>query len=194
MEGGRPLQLGDTAAPDSPRSTSHPPLPLRAQPNGTLFIVLHCDSDATHNMCDLAMVRSTATSWRGPFVRVNDRIWDSAGVAPHPEDPYLFMRVAADASVSYHVILHNTPRGIHLFSADGFTFALQQRLAGQDPQPPFVFTEVVNQSDGSHFAAARRERPWLLLEPGTSRPQALLTSMQAPAAWPVVFTHAQQVR
>lgn len=180
--------------PSELTSDKPPPPFLALQPNGTLFIVLHCDADATHKMCDLAMVRSTTTSWRGPFTRVNDRIWDSAGVAPHPEDPYLFMRTAADASVSYHVILHNTPRGIHLFSADGFTFALQQILSGQDPQPPFVFTEVVNQSDGTHFAAARRERPWLLLEPGTSRPQALLTSMQAPDAWPVVFTHAQQVR
>ena len=58
-------------------------------PNGTMFIVFHCDADRApgggHNMCDLAMVR--ADTWRGPFTRVNNKIWDSAGVAPHPEDP-----------------------------------------------------------------------------------------------------------
>ena len=53
-------------------------------PNGTMFIVFHCDSDATHTMCDLVMVRSTA-GWRGPFERVNDKVWSTAGVGPHRE-------------------------------------------------------------------------------------------------------------
>ena len=54
-------------------------------PNGTLFIVFHCDADKSHAMGDLVMVR--AASWRGPFARVNDRVWSVAGVGPHPEDP-----------------------------------------------------------------------------------------------------------
>jgi hypothetical protein len=163
-------------------------------PNGTLFIVFHCDKDPGHSMCDLTMVRSTGRDWRGPFVRVNDRIWDSAGVSPHPEDPFLFMRVSpTSGQLSYHVILHNTPRGIHLYSEDGLDFKLQQSLNAQLPQPPYVYTEVVNQTDSSSFAAGRRERPWILFTPNTSRPEVLVTSMQS-SAWPVVFTHAQQVR
>ena len=55
-------------------------------PNGSFFIVFHCDADKSHKMCDLTMVRSD-NSFRGPYVRVNDKIWDSTGVGPHPEDP-----------------------------------------------------------------------------------------------------------
>lgn len=144
-------------------------------------------------MCDLTMVR--ADTWRGPFVRVNDRIWNSSGVGPHPEDPFLWMRASAAGAVSFHVLLHNTPRGIHLFSADGLTFQLQQSLGGgAQPVGPFAFNETVTQVGAPPFAAARRERPWLLFERGTlSRPRALVTSMMASGAWPVVFTHAQGV-
>jgi len=91
--------------------------------------------------------------------------------------------------------MHNTPRGIHIFSEDGFNFSLQQgHDARRYPVGPFVFTEVINQTDGSSFSAGRRERPWLLFAPGTlSTPQVLVTSMQA-SVWPAVFTHAQEVR
>ena len=164
-------------------------------PNGTMFIVFHCDSDATHTMCDLTMVRSDS-GWRGPFERVNDRIWSTAGVGPHPEDPFFFIRESpATGAVSFHVILHNTPRGLHLYSRDGLKFTLQQNVSGTDPVAPFVFTEVINQTDGSSFTAQRRERPWILFKPGTtSTPEVLVTSMQASSAWPVVFTHMQAVR
>ena len=168
-------------------------------PNGTMYIVLHCDKDATHRMCDLTMVRSTgagAGAWRGPFVRVNDRIWDSSNVSPHPEDPFFWIRSSpTTGAISYHVILHNSPVGIHLFSQDGLNFTLQQALHGKDPVAPFVFNETIVQTDGTSFKAQRRERPWLLFEkpwPNT-RPVMLVNSMQAPV-WPVVFTMAQQVK
>jgi len=160
-------------------------------PNGTLFIVLHCDEDKTHNMCDLTMVR--AATWRGPFARVNDRVWDATGVAPHPEDPFAWTRTGASGQVSFHVVLHNTPRGVHLISTDGLTFTMQQPLdVHREPVGPFIFTENVTQADGTTFRAGRRERPFLLFDEGTTRPRALVTSMQAPV-WPVVFTHIQGV-
>ena len=156
-----------------------------------MFIVFHCDKDDTHAMCDLTMVR--ADTWRGPFSRVNDRIWSSSGVSPHPEDPFFWLRASASGAISWHVILHNTPRGIHLFSEDGLSFALQQSLGdGGEPLGPFVFNETVVQAGAPPFTAQRRERPWLLFEQGTSRPRALVTSMQA-SVHPVVFTHAQAV-
>lgn len=161
-------------------------------PNGTLFVIFHCDADATHNMGDLVMVR--ADSWRGPFTRVNSRVWNAVGVAPHPEDPFAFTRTSpTTGEVSWHVILHNTPRGIHLVSTDGFTFELQHAL-GPDREPvgPFVFSENITQADGTVFRAGRRERPFLLFDERTSRPRALVTSMQA-SVWPRVFTHIQGV-
>ena len=163
-------------------------------PNGTLFIVFHCDSDASHTMCDLTMVRSDS-GWRGPFSRVNDKVWSTQGVGPHPEDPFFFIRVSPRTQeTSFHIILHNTPRGLHLFSRSGLNFTLQQQLRGTTPVAPFVFEELVEQSDGTSFTAGRRERPWLLFKPGTTTPEVLVTSMQAGSAWPVVFTHAQAVR
>jgi hypothetical protein len=146
-------------------------------------------------MCDLTMVRGD--TWRGPFVRVNDRVWDSAGVGPHPEDPFLWIRASPrSGEASFHVVLHNTPRGIHLFSRDGLNFTLQQALgagAGAQPVGPFVFDEtVVLEGSQGNFTAARRERPWILFFGQSSRPRVLVTSMQA-HVWPQVFTHAQRV-
>jgi hypothetical protein len=89
--------------------------------------------------------------------------------------------------------MHNTPRGIHVFSEDGLTFQLQQSLdAGGIPQPPFAYNETIEQTDGSSFTAGRRERPWLLLQKGSSRPLALVTAMQA-SVWHNTFTHVQAV-
>ncbi len=174
-------------------------------PNGSFFIVFHCDSDKTHGMCDLTMVRGD--TWRGPLVRVNDRIWDSSGVGPHPEDPFFWFRTSpSSGETSWHVILHNTPRGIHLFSRDGLNFTLQQALGegeGAQPVGPFVFDEVVlletSEPCGAagapcpNFTAARRERPWMLFYAQSSRPRVLVTSMQAGSVFPQVFTHAQRV-
>ena len=97
--------------------------------------------------------------------------------------------------ISWHVILHNTPRGIHLVSTDGLTFNLTRPLGpNREPLGPYVFTENVTQTDGTTFAAGRRERPWILFEKGTlSRPQVLVTSMEASGAFDRVFTHAQMV-
>lgn len=171
-------------------------------PNGTFFVVFHCDADKIHRMCDLVMVRGD--TWRGPLVRVNDKVWDSSAVGPHPEDPFLWLRTSPrSGSTSFHIVLHNTPRGIHLFSVDGLSFTLQQALdEGRVPVGPFVFDETVflegptpcNPGEPcANFTAARRERPWILFYANTSRPRVLVTSMQAPSAWPQVFTHAQRV-
>jgi hypothetical protein len=149
-------------------------------PNGTMFIVFHCDSDNTHVMCDLTMVRSASGGYRGPFVRVNDRVWDHGHTSPHPEDPFFWIRTSPTGEYSFHIILHNEPRGIHLFSRDGLNFTLQQGLNSNGiPDGPFVYNETVLQTDGSHFNAGRRERPWILFEkewPNT-RPVLLVTSM-----------------
>ena len=172
--------------------------------NGSLLIVFHCDAGGARAMGDLVMVRSD--DWRTlPFERVADVAWrlcgNSAGggapgglcVQPHPEDPFLFTRTSPrSGEASYHVILHNTPRGIHAFSRDGVGFVLQQALdAGGVPLPPFVYTEAVAQADGSNLTAARRERPWLLFD-AQRRPIVLVTSMQA-ASDRNTFTHAQAV-
>ena len=109
------------------------------------------------------------------------------------EDPFLFLRTSpTSGEVSFHVIMHNTPRGIHVFSRDGLSFQLQQALdAGGIPLPPFVYNEVVQQLDGSSLTAGRRERPWLLFD-AAHAPTVLVTSMQA-AGVHGVFTHAQAV-
>jgi hypothetical protein len=170
-------------------------------PNGTFFIIFHCDADEAHRMCDLVMVRGD--TWRGPFARVNDKVWDSSAVGPHPEDPFFFIRTSPrSGEASFHVVLHNTPRGIHLFSRDGLNFTLQQSLgAGAQPVGPFVFDETVYLETPSPcgpgtcptFNASRRERPWILFYGRSTRPMALVSSMEASAAWPQVFTHVQRV-
>jgi hypothetical protein len=163
-------------------------------PNGTLYIVFHCDTDSGHAMCDLTMVRSD-NSWNGPFTRVNNKVWDSHGVAPHPEDPFLFIRKSPrnPNAISFHIILHNTPRGLHLYSRDGLNFTLQQKVVGQNPVAPFVFDNAAIQTDGTNITFSRRERPVLIFQPGSlSTPMALITSAQS-SAWKVVFTHIQGV-
>ena len=160
-------------------------------PNGTMYILYHCDTAGEYAMGDLVMVR--ADTFRGPFTRVNERVWSVAGVGPHPEDPFLWLRTSPAGIVSWHIILHNRPRGLHLYSTNGLSFSLQQALNGTEPMPPFVFTENVTQSDGTTFVANRRERPWLLFSPGSSRPEVLVTSMEATAVQKTVFTHAQTV-
>ena len=171
-------------------------------PNGTLFVVFHCDSGGAHKMGDLVMVR--ADSWRdGPFERVNDGVWSVGDVGPHPEDPFAFLHTnSKTGELSWHVILHNNPEGLHLFSRDGLNFTLQQSLAapedgslGAVPQPPYVFPPTVAQTDGTNFTAGRRERPWILWKANTTCvPEVLVTSMEAHSVSPVVFSHAQAVR
>jgi hypothetical protein len=166
--------------------------------NGTLYIVMHCDKGGEYEMGDLVMVR--ADSWRGPFVRVNSRIWSVANVGPHPEDPFFFIQTNSKTrEISWHIILHNTPVGIHLFSRDGLNFTLQQSLSSSStdavPQPPYVYPSTINQTDGTSFNADRRERPWILFKNGTTCvPELLVTSMQAPSVFSQVFSHIQEIQ
>ena len=102
-----------------------------------------------------------------------------------------------DGHQTLHIIMHNTPRGLHIFSDDGGrSFALQQALgAGGAPLAPFVYEETVAQTDGSNFTCGRRERPWLLLGGGPrgDAPTALGTAVQAPAVHAGTFTHVQPI-
>ena len=146
-------------------------------PNGTMFIAFHCD-DA---MGDVVLV--SAPTYKGPFKAVATRVQaeQSApagfGVKPHPEDPFLW--IANNSGViSYHLVLHNNPRGVHFFSADGLDWRLQQKLdrRGQ-PQPPHFFDEHITYTDGTNTTVGRRERPWILFN-AAGDPWVLVTSMQ----------------
>jgi hypothetical protein len=65
--------------------------------------------------------------------------------------------------LSYHLVLHNNPRGVHFFSSDGLRWKLQQKLdAKGNPQPPHFFHEVIQYTDGTNATVGRRERPWML--------------------------------
>eukprot|EP01046_Picozoa_sp_COSAG06_P022060 COSAG06_NODE_1689_length_8706_cov_7.834669_10_plen_277_part_00 len=170
-------------------------------PNGTMFIVLHCENPFDG---DLAMV--SATTWRGPFKRVasaaGGRIyrWQQ----PHagfPEDPFIWIRTSAvSGEHSWHIVEHNSPRGVHLYSRDGLDFTLQQRLVNGHPVAPFFYNETIAIIDdetgggGSStvetgsgargsppLVALRRERPVLIFSStwGTAgAPIALVTSME----------------
>ena len=101
------------------------------------------------------------------------------GVGPHPEDPFFWV-ASNGGSISFHLVLHDTPRGVHFFSRDGLEWRLQQKLDGGDqggkPLPPFFFDEVVRYQDGTNATVGRRERPWMLFNADGS-PRALVTSM-----------------
>ena len=142
-----------------------------------MYIAFHCD-DA---MGDVVLV--SAPTFRGPFQAVATRVKAEQkqpagfGVSPHPEDPFLW--IAQNAGViSFHVVLHNNPRGVHFFSSDGIGWKLQQKLnAKGQPQPPHFFQEVVQYSDGTNTTVKRRERPWILFNKDGS-PRVLVTSME----------------
>lgn len=145
-------------------------------PNGTMYIAFHCDSQ----MGDVALV--SAETYRGPFTRVTTRVKAEQkppagfGVTPHPEDPFFW--IASNAGkISYHVVLHNLPRGIHFFSSDGLHWKLQQTLDRGMPLAPFFYDEVIQYTDGTNVTVQRRERPWILFNADGS-PRALVTSMQ----------------
>ena len=171
-------------------------------PDGSLLLAFHCDAGGARAMGDLVLVRSPA--WRTqPFARVGDVAWRVCGngaanatcVQPHPEDPFLFSRASPrDGRLSLHILLHNTPRGLHLFSDDGgATFALQQALgAGGAPLAPFVYEDVIQQVGGAALTCQRRERPWLLLD-ARGAPTALVTAVLASSEHAGTFTHVQPV-
>jgi hypothetical protein len=83
-----------------------------------------------------------------------------------------------EGAISYHLLLHDNPRGIHFFSADGINWELQQKLdAKGQPQPPHFFQEVIRYADGTSVTTKRRERPWMLFNTDGS-PSVLVTSIQ----------------
>ena len=147
-------------------------------PNGTMIIAFHCDL----SMCDVAFV--SAPSWKGPFkksglsrIQVQVPPADGGfGVHPHAEDPFFWIAVNGE-QVSWHVVLHNTPRGVHFFSSDGLTWKLQQKLdAKGNPQGPFFFDEHITYTDSTKVSVSRRERPWILFSE-SGAPRLLVTSM-----------------
>jgi hypothetical protein len=166
-------------------------------PNGTAYVMFHCDPDATHSVGDLVMV--SAPTWRGPFTPVNARVWARNGLMPWPEDPFLFLRTSPTTKeVSFHAILHNSPRGIHLYSRDGLDFTVAQAVDPKTNQTlaPYVYTENITQVDGSILLADRRERPWLLFDDVTGAPSVLVTAVSPHVPVPAargVFTHAAPI-
>ena len=86
--------------------------------------------------------------------------------------------------LSYHLVLHNNPRGVHFFSSDGLYWKLQQKLDTKgNPQPPHFFHEVIQYSDGSNTTVGRRERPWMLFNKDGS-PSALTSILSAAQLFP----------
>lgn len=149
-------------------------------PNGTFFIMFHCDSDAKHKSCDLTMVR--AEHWRGPYRMILDGmpVWEATASPGHTEDPFLWL----DQHNYWHVILHNGPHGVHIFSKDG----LQYNTSNHAPWP---FTTTITTTKGD-VKVNRRERPWMLLTADKhKRPLALVTSVQPKSGR--TFTHVQIV-
>lgn len=146
-------------------------------PNGTFFLMFHCDDDAGHSKCDLTMHRGD--SWEGPLEAVNSRVWDQAQAPGHTEDPFLWI----DARGHWHVLLHNGAHGVHLHSRDGLDFTV-----AKGNQAPWPFTTDISTSDGA-FEVHRRERPWMLFEDGS--PRLFVSSVQPKEGR--TFTHVQEV-
>jgi len=149
-------------------------------PNGTLFIIFHCDDDATHSQCDLTMVQ--APSWKGPYSMVNNgkSIWSVTQSPGHPEDPFLWM----DKRGGWHIIMHNGPHGIHVYSHDGLTWTIANNNTA-----PYPYTTNITTVSGV-VTVNRRERPWMLLN-SAGNPTLLVTSVE-PQSGPD-YTHAQAI-
>ena len=91
--------------------------------------------------------------------------------------PFFWIAATPGRNISYHLVLHNTPRGVHFFSADGTNWHLQQTLDSKgDPQAPYFFNEVVHYTDGTNVTVDRRERPWMMFNEDGA-PKLLVTSM-----------------
>jgi hypothetical protein len=54
------------------------------------------------------------------------------------QDPFFWI-AKNDGTISWHLVLHNNPRGVHLFSSDGLDWKLQQKLdaKGRRVSQPF---------------------------------------------------------
>mmetsp|Transcript_25120 Transcript_25120/g.65524 ORF Transcript_25120/g.65524 Transcript_25120/m.65524 type:complete len:394 (+) Transcript_25120:2-1183(+) len=145
-------------------------------PNGTMYIAFHCD-DA---MGDVVLV--SAPTFRGPFKAVPTRVRCESkrptgfGVTPHPEDPFLWI-ASNGGAISFHLVLHDNPRGVHWFSPDGITWHLHQKQDEHGtPIPPHFYDEHIAYTDGTNVTVGRRERPWMLFNADGS-PRALVTSI-----------------
>jgi len=146
--------------------------------NGTLFLMFHCDPDNTHNVCDLTMVR--AENWKGPYSSVNNgaKVWDSLQSPGHPEDPFLWI----DSRGIWHVLLHNGPNGLHIYSQTGLNFTVANKNSG-----PYPYTTNITTVNGV-MAVNRRERPWMLFN-SKGYPAVFVSSVE-PQSGPD-YTHVQ---
>ena len=71
-------------------------------------------------------------------------------------DPFFWI-AKNDGVISWHLVLHNDPRGVHFHSGDGVKWELQQKLdAKGNPQPPHFFDEHIHQTDGTVATCAPR--------------------------------------
>lgn len=146
-------------------------------PNGTFYIIFHCDDDDSHQCCDLAMHRGD--SWEGPLEPVNNKVFSISQAPGHPEDPFLWF----DKRGNWHMLLHNGPHGLHLYSRNGLKFTVAKGNKG-----PWPFTTDISTTKGV-VQTNRRERPVLVFEHG--RPRFLVTSV-APKNGRV-YTHVQEI-
>lgn len=148
--------------------------------NNTVYVMLHCDPDDTHHICDLTMVKATDPI-NGPYERVNDRVWDSSEAPGHPEDPGMWV----DKRGNWHALLHNGPHGLHLWSSDGGkTF----HTTNKEPYP-FTVNVTVDFSS-KPVTLGRRERPVMFLDKN-GLPYALVTSAEGEGP---TFTLVQMIQ
>ena len=114
--------------------------------NGSIFLLLHCDVDATHAVCDLTMLR--ADDWRGPYVTLKGgaSVWNASQSPGHPEDPFMWTQRG-----HVHALLHNGKRAVHLVSGDG---GLSFSTLNAD-RAPFAFTTNLTVEGGGVVALAR---------------------------------------
>jgi len=153
-------------------------------PNGTLFVMFHCDPDQRHAICDLTMV--SAPHWKGPYTMVNngDSVWNSAQAPGHTEDPFFWI----DKNGMWHAIMHNDNHGVHIYSREGLNFT----VATLNNSPPYPFTTDITIVGGQVLSVARRERPWLLIDANLN-PSLFVTSV-LPQGGGRSYTHVQGVK
>jgi hypothetical protein len=138
----RPLDLGVKTDANNPAACF--------EPDGSVKLVWRDK--------DLHVCISTASSFRGPYRMVNDRVWPQARV----EDFFFFKHQG-----KYHLICEDNAGnitgherwGAHLYSDDGIS-------GWKRYTPPVVYDHTIPWTDGTTLHAVRRERPWLLIDEG----------------------------
>jgi hypothetical protein len=109
---------------------------------------------------DLRVCVSTAPTYAGPFTLANSNAWPTAKL----EDFFFFRR-----GDTYHVVCEDNVGavtghvrwGAHLVSPDGIG-------AWSVAPDAVVYNHRIRWMDGTAFEPRRRERPWLLIENGSS--------------------------